>query len=538
MPSELWAKIRDQKKNEPSMFVSGWEEDNQGILPGDLADPSEQFLLAAENGDIETMKQMQEIEIVSFYTPLHRTAYNNHVDACKWLLSVGANPELRTESGWTVLHSAACWAAYKIVGILLSHGVDVNSHSNGDVTPLHLAINSAADPNDQLITIKYLLSSPGIDMAAVNKAGETPLMLVVFYWVVNFAGVIYTTFVMTGVAGLNLFYTCPAIYPEPGGCFVPSCIAAVILVELILNLFLFHYYNKRNQVSYWTVKSSSLLVDDEAEQISQFDNVVDENQRLLGDEGCFVGARNDQPSVESNYSRSGRRGGPNSMTNGRLTITEDGVYRRETWVVDDQPKGPTKFCSECRRITPRRTHHCPLCDICVLRKDHHCMLTGGCVGLANQRYFIVFLFWAVVGSAYGGTYTFRYLNRFVTPWYPFGWVEYIGPIALGKWIFGHGIFFDVFLAMVFSAAVASSIAALGFFGAQMFYTLNGFTQHDYHVGRLRDQLESDGENHKERLALVFGKRWWLNFLIPQVWNSNQLTPSIARNIFLSVSKDL
>jgi len=92
--------------------------------------------------------------------------------------------------------------------------------------------------------------------------------------------------------------------------------------------------------------------------------------------------------------------------------------------------------------------------------------------------------------------------------------------------------------MVFCAAGASSFAALGFFGAQMFYTLNGYTQHDYHVGRLRDQLESDGENYAERLALVFGRRWWLNFIIPQVWNPNQLTPDIARNIFLSVSKDL
>jgi hypothetical protein len=53
------------------MFVSGWEEDEQGILPGDLADPGEQFLLAAENGDINTMKQMFELDprllMVSFW---------------------------------------------------------------------------------------------------------------------------------------------------------------------------------------------------------------------------------------------------------------------------------------------------------------------------------------------------------------------------------------------------------------------------------------------------------------------------------------
>ena len=71
----------------------------------------------------------------------------------------------------------------------------------------------------------------------------------------------------------------------------------------------------------------------------------------------------------------------------------------------------------------------------------------------------------------------------------------------------------------------------------MFYTLNGYTQHDYHLNRLRDELESDGETWAERLALVFGRFWFLNFLVPQVWFNNELTPRIARNIFLSVPKD-
>lgn len=207
--------------------------------------------------------------------------------------------------------------------------------------------------------------------------------------------------VVIGIAGLNLFYTCPAVYGE-NGCFVPSILATIILGELIVNLFLFHYYNKRNQVtfyeqtnykfaikvSYWTVKSSSLLVDDEAEQISQFDNIMDENSPLIAENGSLPRSSSNEGS---NSSRTGRRA-PAPMTNGRLTITEDGIYRREMWVPDDQPKGPTKFCHECRKIIPRRCHHCPLCDMCILRKDHHCMLTGACVGLANQVLFSYFIF--------------------------------------------------------------------------------------------------------------------------------------------------
>ncbi|CAD5229495.1 unnamed protein product [Bursaphelenchus okinawaensis] len=182
--SELWDRLREEKKSQPSMFVSGWEEDETGLEPGDPEKDSEKFLTAAEHGDLATLQTMfgKNSNLLcardrDFYTPLHRAAYNNQVETVKWLLSVGADPSLRTEDGWTVLHSASCWGAYRIVGLLLQHGVDVNCRSNGDLTPLHLAVNSAADSENQLTTIKYLLDTPGIDMAALNKAGETPLVL-------------------------------------------------------------------------------------------------------------------------------------------------------------------------------------------------------------------------------------------------------------------------------------------------------------------------------------------------------------------------
>lgn len=93
------------------------------------------------------------------------------------MLDIGADPEAQTEDGWTVLHCAACWANYEIVGILLSHGVDVNARSKGSLTPLHLAINSSEDQEKQKITVKYLLEAPGIDMGAKTNAGDTPLQL-------------------------------------------------------------------------------------------------------------------------------------------------------------------------------------------------------------------------------------------------------------------------------------------------------------------------------------------------------------------------
>ncbi|KAI1695267.1 ankyrin repeats (many copies) domain-containing protein [Ditylenchus destructor] len=167
------------------MFVSNWEEDDVGILPKDMSDPREQFRTAAEEGNLEELQRMFKAhpeylhaQDLDKYTALHRAAYNNHVDVCKWLLSVGADPEMRTEDGWTALHCAACWANHEVVSLLLSHGMSVNSRSNGNLTPLHLAINSAEDPIRVKTTVKVLLDAPGIDLQATSNAGDTPLMLV------------------------------------------------------------------------------------------------------------------------------------------------------------------------------------------------------------------------------------------------------------------------------------------------------------------------------------------------------------------------
>lgn len=58
-----------------------------------------------------------------------------------------------------------------------------------------------------------------------------------------------------------------------------------------------------------------------------------------------------------------------------------------------------RYCFKCKSIRPPRSHHCAICGICVMRMDHHCPWVGNCVGLNNHKYFLNFLFHALVGCA-------------------------------------------------------------------------------------------------------------------------------------------
>lgn len=45
----------------------------------------------------------------------------------------------------------------------MSHGSDVNALSNGNLTALHLAVNSRSEePENVYMTVRYLLQAPGI----------------------------------------------------------------------------------------------------------------------------------------------------------------------------------------------------------------------------------------------------------------------------------------------------------------------------------------------------------------------------------------
>ncbi|EIM86060.1 zf-DHHC-domain-containing protein [Stereum hirsutum FP-91666 SS1] len=62
-------------------------------------------------------------------------------------------------------------------------------------------------------------------------------------------------------------------------------------------------------------------------------------------------------------------------------------------------KASTTRCTKCNQIKPERTHHCRICNRCVLKYDHHCPVrVNQCVGLYNERHFVLFMVYLVIGA--------------------------------------------------------------------------------------------------------------------------------------------
>lgn len=59
--------------------------------------------------------------------------------------------------------------------------------------------------------------------------------------------------------------------------------------------------------------------------------------------------------------------------------------------VTAKENGQMRYCNKCFCYKPDRTHHCSSCRKCVLRMDHHCPWFSTCIGLGNQKFFLLFL---------------------------------------------------------------------------------------------------------------------------------------------------
>lgn len=144
----------------PGMFVSGWEEDADGIEEDKnptgtskfistlwalillylvlIETPERELLWAANENRIDIIfkilnKQPEVVNTVDRdgYTALHKAAYNDFYELAQLLLKYKADVNAITEMKWTPLHSACKWNNAKTAALLLQHNTNINARSEG-----------------------------------------------------------------------------------------------------------------------------------------------------------------------------------------------------------------------------------------------------------------------------------------------------------------------------------------------------------------------------------------------------------------------
>ncbi|KAH8246620.1 hypothetical protein KR038_005810 [Drosophila bunnanda] len=67
--------------------------------------------------------------------------------------------------------------------------------------------------------------------------------------------------------------------------------------------------------------------------------------------------------------------------------------------------GQPNICESCRKVTPRRAYHCPICGTCVKRRDHHSYWLNCCIGERNYVWYICGLVLSEIALLLGANLT-------------------------------------------------------------------------------------------------------------------------------------
>jgi palmitoyltransferase len=168
-----------------------------------------------------------------------------------------------------------------------------------------------------------------------------------------------------------------------------------------------------------------------------------------------------------------------------------------------------KVCRTCEIPTPARAKHCPLCGVCVLKRDHHCFFGGCCIGFHNQRYFIVFCFYVMLGAVYSTWAVFSYLSLHYYSVLSSQFYQHLIPWLFYNWLTGHTPINICAMALFGYFSVMTCFGGAFYFASQCFLLCVGQTSYEYMKGIKKYQYPV-----LEHVRYVFGPWWGLNFIVP------------------------
>ncbi|XP_047126260.1 palmitoyltransferase ZDHHC20-B isoform X1 [Hydra vulgaris] len=160
-----------------------------------------------------------------------------------------------------------------------------------------------------------------------------------------------------------------------------------------------------------------------------------------------------------------------------------------TWAVANS----ARYCGNCYVVKPDRSHHCTMCGRCILKMDHHCPWVNNCIGWGNYKYFILFLFYAILFTMYVALSSLKYFIQF--------WTAHSSKKSNS----------DLHILFLFFVSAMFSVSLWSLFGFHLFLlsknrtTLESFRAPLFHYGADKDGFNIGTMNN---IRQVFGNTTW------------------------------
>ncbi|KAF9444856.1 zf-DHHC-domain-containing protein [Macrolepiota fuliginosa MF-IS2] len=171
-------------------------------------------------------------------------------------------------------------------------------------------------------------------------------------------------------------------------------------------------------------------------------------------------------------------------------------------------------CRKCGQQRPERAHHCRICNRCVLKYDHHCPVRiNQCVGLHNERHFVLFLVYLAISTLCYSVLGWPFLLESLGVTYSLEWPYHVPEVAF---------------AMIYILAVVLCIAVGIMGGYHIWEVANGETSveaqdHEVYRNRAKERSESTipnsvNDRKRKNLELFFnigdGGYPWYTLILP------------------------
>ena len=258
-----------------------------------------------------------------------------------FLLSRGANPKLKDNIGFTVLHYATFFGREDAVSLLLTIGLDANQRDKDGFKPLDIALHiKNRYIIDELANYTVEAQNGQLD-EIIKHCSKKQLKDYLDIFLILFARLFVFFFVMT-----TLFWS----YPQ----------------------YIFHYYpaSKDLYLHHLAILISSLCL------WTCWYRVMRKNPGYL------------RIDSEEYY----------NILEYKLNLVDK---NRMHQIIPDDIFKDAQLCHICRTLQPIRSKHCRFCKRCVDSFDHHCLYLSNCIGKRNRLSFLCLIFHMLfVGSVY------------------------------------------------------------------------------------------------------------------------------------------